>query len=117
MFIVITSRRVRRYQRGNQNPYIEEEQTTQWSREEEQTTQWPREEEQTTQWPREEEQTTQWPREEEQTTQWPREEEQTTQWPKAKVQKVKQRSKNTHIKLKIECSGRVISESDLMGEV
>ena len=23
-------RRVRRYQRGNQNPYIEEEQTTQW---------------------------------------------------------------------------------------
>ena len=97
MFIVITSRRVRRYQRGNQNPYIEEEQTTQW--------------------PREEEQTTQWPREEEQTTQWPREEEQTTQWPKAKVQKVKQRSKNTHIKLKIECSGRVISESDLMGEV
>jgi hypothetical protein len=107
VFIVITSRRVRRYQRGNQNPYIEEEQTTQWSREEEQTTQWPREEEQTTQWPREEEQT----------TQWPREEEQTTQWPKAKVQKVKQRSKNTHIKLKIECSGRVISESDLMGEV
>jgi hypothetical protein len=107
VFIVITSRRVRRYQRGNQNPYIEEEQTTQW----------PREEEQTTQWPREEEQTTQWPREEEQTTQWPREEEQTTQWPKAKVQKVKQRSKNTHIKLKIECSGRVISESDLMGEV
>jgi hypothetical protein len=87
VFIVITSRRVRRYQRGNQNPYIEEEQTTQW------------------------------PREEEQTTQWPREEEQTTQWPKAKVQKVKQRSKNTHIKLKIECSGRVISESDLMGEV
>jgi hypothetical protein len=26
-------RRVWRYQRGNQNPYIEEEQTTQWSRE------------------------------------------------------------------------------------
>jgi hypothetical protein len=26
-------RRVRRYQRGNQNPYIEEEQTTQWPRE------------------------------------------------------------------------------------
>jgi len=27
------SRRVWRYQRGNQNPYIEEEQTTQWARE------------------------------------------------------------------------------------
>jgi hypothetical protein len=26
-------RRVWRYQRGNQNPYIEEEQTTQWSKE------------------------------------------------------------------------------------
>jgi hypothetical protein len=26
-------RRVRRYQRGNQNPYIEEEQTTQWPKE------------------------------------------------------------------------------------
>jgi hypothetical protein len=25
---------------GNQNPYIEEEQTTQWAKEEEQTTQW-----------------------------------------------------------------------------
>jgi hypothetical protein len=32
VFIVITSRRVRTYQRGNQNPYIEEEQTTQWSK-------------------------------------------------------------------------------------
>jgi hypothetical protein len=29
---------------GNQNPYIEEEQTTQWPKEEEQTTQWPTEE-------------------------------------------------------------------------
>ena len=48
--------KVWRYQRGNQNPYIEEEQTTQWPKEEEQTTQWPKEEEQTTQWPREEEQ-------------------------------------------------------------
>jgi len=28
-----TSRRVWRYQRGNQNPYIEEEQTTQWPKE------------------------------------------------------------------------------------
>ena len=28
---------------GNQNPYIEEEQTTQWPKEEEQTTQWPKE--------------------------------------------------------------------------
>jgi hypothetical protein len=27
------TRRVRRYQRGNQNPYIEEEQTTQWPKE------------------------------------------------------------------------------------
>jgi hypothetical protein len=26
-------RRVSRYQRGNQNPYIEEEQTTQWPKE------------------------------------------------------------------------------------
>ena len=38
---------------GNHNPYIEEEQTTQWPTEEEQTTQWPTEEEQTTQWPTE----------------------------------------------------------------
>jgi hypothetical protein len=29
-------RRVWRYQRGNQNPYIEEEQTTQWPKEENQ---------------------------------------------------------------------------------
>jgi len=29
-------RRVRRYQRGNQNPYIEEVQTTQWTKEKEQ---------------------------------------------------------------------------------
>jgi hypothetical protein len=28
---------------GNQNPYIEEEQTTQWAKEEEQTTQWTKE--------------------------------------------------------------------------
>ena len=28
-----TSSNVRRYQRGNQNPYIEEEQTTQWPKE------------------------------------------------------------------------------------
>jgi hypothetical protein len=28
--------------KGNQNPYIEEEQTTQWPEEEEQTTQWPK---------------------------------------------------------------------------
>jgi hypothetical protein len=58
--------------RGNQNPYLDEEQTTQW--------------------PKEEEQTTQWPKEKEQTTQWPKEEEQTTQWPKEKGQKDKQRS-------------------------
>jgi hypothetical protein len=50
-------RRVLRYQDGNQNPYIEEEQTTQWLKEE-QTTQWLKEE-QTTQWLKEE-QTTQW---------------------------------------------------------
>jgi hypothetical protein len=31
-------RRVCRYQRGNQNPYIEEEQTTQWPKEKGQTT-------------------------------------------------------------------------------
>ena len=30
-------RRVWRYQRGNQNPYIEEEQTTQWPKEKVQT--------------------------------------------------------------------------------
>jgi len=29
--------RVRRYQRGNQNPYIKEEQTTQWQKEQGQT--------------------------------------------------------------------------------
>jgi hypothetical protein len=29
----MTSRRVWRYQRGNQNPYNEEEQTTQWPKE------------------------------------------------------------------------------------
>jgi hypothetical protein len=32
-FHAIKIRRVCRYQRGNQNPYIEEEQTTQWSKE------------------------------------------------------------------------------------
>jgi hypothetical protein len=32
------TRRVGRYQRGNQNPYIEEEQTTQWPKEKGQTT-------------------------------------------------------------------------------
>jgi hypothetical protein len=32
-FIVLCLRRVWRYQRGNQNPYIEEEQTTQWPKE------------------------------------------------------------------------------------
>ena len=79
------TRRVLRYQRGNENLYIEEEQTTQWPKEEEQTTQWPKEE-----------QITQWPKEEEQTTQWPKEE-QTTQWPKEKGNKDKQRStKHTH---------------------
>ena len=31
--IILTLRRVWRYQRGNQNPYIEEEQTTQWPKE------------------------------------------------------------------------------------
>ena len=30
---MLSLRRVRRYQRGNQNPYIEEEQTTQWPKE------------------------------------------------------------------------------------
>ena len=50
---VYKRRRVWRYQRGNQNPYIEEEQTTQWPKEKEQTTQWPKEKEQTTQWPKE----------------------------------------------------------------
>ena len=30
---VTEGRRVWRYQRGNQNPYIEEEQTTQWEKE------------------------------------------------------------------------------------
>ena len=31
--IIQDSRRVQRYQRGNQNPYIEEEQTTKWPKE------------------------------------------------------------------------------------
>ena len=31
-----TIRKVERYQRANQNPYIEEEQTTQWPKEKEQ---------------------------------------------------------------------------------
>jgi Na+-transporting methylmalonyl-CoA/oxaloacetate decarboxylase gamma subunit len=31
--LIISVRGVRRYQRGNQNPYIEEEQTTQWPKE------------------------------------------------------------------------------------
>jgi hypothetical protein len=30
---MLSLRRVRRYQRGNHNPYIEEEQTTQWPKE------------------------------------------------------------------------------------
>jgi hypothetical protein len=30
---ILVIRRVRIYQRGNQNPYIEEEQTTQWPKE------------------------------------------------------------------------------------
>jgi len=30
---MLIGRRVRRYQRCNQNPYIEEEQTTQWPKE------------------------------------------------------------------------------------
>ena len=30
---ILKTRRVGRYQMGNQNPYIEEEQTTQWSKE------------------------------------------------------------------------------------
>ena len=34
----ICLRRVWRYQRGNQNPYFEEEQTTQWPKEKGQTT-------------------------------------------------------------------------------
>ena len=31
--LIISVGRVRRHQRGNQNPYIEEEQTTQWPKE------------------------------------------------------------------------------------
>jgi uncharacterized protein YpuA (DUF1002 family) len=33
LYIVSMSRRVWRYQKGNQNPYIEEEQTTAWPKE------------------------------------------------------------------------------------
>ena len=33
LIYIFMTRRVWRYQRGNQNPYIEEEQTTQWSKE------------------------------------------------------------------------------------
>ena len=36
-FLFTNARRVWRYQRGNQNPYIEEEQTTQWPKENVQT--------------------------------------------------------------------------------
>ena len=43
IYQAVYERRVWRYQRGNQNPYIEEEHTTQWPKEEEQTTQWPKE--------------------------------------------------------------------------
>ena len=68
--------------KSNQNPYIEEGQTTQW--------------------PKEEGQTTQWPKEEGQTTQWPKEEGQTTQWPKETGQKDKQHLQSNIIKLKIE---------------
>jgi len=42
----MTSRRVWRHQRGNQNLQIEEEQTLQWQKEKEQTLQWPKEKEQ-----------------------------------------------------------------------
>jgi len=42
-FIKTFARRVWRYQRGNQNPYIEKGQTTQWSKETGQTTQWSKE--------------------------------------------------------------------------
>jgi hypothetical protein len=44
--LIFQYRRVCKYQRGNQNPYIEEEQTTQWSKEKrtkEQITQWSKE--------------------------------------------------------------------------
>ena len=33
IYLTWVERRVCRYQRGNQNPYIEEEQTTQWAKE------------------------------------------------------------------------------------
>ena len=33
LLLIISVRGARRYQRGNQNPYIEEEQTTQWPKE------------------------------------------------------------------------------------
>jgi len=33
IYLTTVLRRVWRYQRGNQNPYIEEEQTTQWPKE------------------------------------------------------------------------------------
>jgi len=36
-YYIVCLRRVWRYQRGNQNPYIEEEQTTQWPKEKVQT--------------------------------------------------------------------------------
>ena len=60
MYINFSKKSLKKPKGGNQNPYIEEEQTTQWPTEKEQTTQWSTEEEQTTQWPTEEEQTTQW---------------------------------------------------------
>ena len=38
MYMFVSS--VRRYQSGNQNPYIEEEQTTQWPKENKQNCWW-----------------------------------------------------------------------------
>jgi hypothetical protein len=62
-----------RYQRGNQNPQIEERQTIQWSKER-QTIQWSKER---------------------QTIQWSKER-QTIQWSKEKGQRDKQRSTKHH---------------------
>ena len=98
------TRRVWRYQRGNQNPYIGEEQTTQWSKEKGQK----------------DKKSLKIPKGGNQNPYIG--EEQTTQWPKEKGQKDKQRStKYTHNSIdrvtrtslktggELRCSGRIYS--------
>jgi hypothetical protein len=52
--------KILRYQKGNQKPYIEQEQAIQWSKDEGQIIQWSKDEGQTIQWSKDEGQTIQW---------------------------------------------------------